>query len=88
MTMVDAMNQDNYEARIAELEAVLGEFVKDVNDSGGVSFSRDGTAHPVADLSWTDLGATYVMACDALGLTPGEDGDDCEDEDETNSQDD
>jgi hypothetical protein len=53
-----------------KLKAVLEEFVRDVNESGGVFTDADGRVCPRADPGWVDLGATYLKACTVLGLAP------------------
>lgn len=54
----------------ALIQDVLTEFVNDVEKSGGVSESDTGIYRPAADPEWTDLGATYIHACQALGRKP------------------
>lgn len=49
----------------APYRKVLEEFVRDINDTGGVV--RVGVSlAPSADLGWTDLGVTYKHACSVL----------------------
>jgi hypothetical protein len=50
----------------SEATRLLTEFVKDVEAAGGVRRSG-GAFAPVADEDWTDLGITYMKACEALG---------------------
>lgn len=51
-------------------EALL-EFVKDVEDTGGVVRLPDSTQYePKGDREWTDLGTTYIHACRALKRPP------------------
>lgn len=54
----------------ATAEDVLKDFIRDINDTGGVKYDRDGTAAPVADEEWSDLGETYLKACRVLGKKP------------------
>ncbi len=49
------------------LSAILKEFVRDVNQTGGVQLNDEGLHAPVADEDWIDLGETHVKACDILG---------------------
>jgi hypothetical protein len=56
--------------RIVELETVLREFVDDVESSGGVLMFQNGIVTPEASQDWSDIGATYLNACKALGKTP------------------
>jgi len=57
-------------ARGAEVKDALAEFVRDVNQTGGVALNDEGLHTPVADEDWIDLGETYVKACAALGVKP------------------
>jgi hypothetical protein len=53
-----------------EFRSILEEFVEDINMTGGVVKVTSSTYGLYEDPSWTDLGATYLMACRALGCTP------------------
>lgn len=48
----------------------LEEFVADVEDAGGVRIDEDNVPHPGGDEEWTNLGYTYLRACEALGRKP------------------
>lgn len=50
---------------------LLEEFTTDIDSAGGV-FQYDGTEvfAPAGAKDWTDLGATYIKACKALGKKP------------------
>ncbi len=49
---------------------VLREFVRVVEESGGLVVNGDGLPAPTAEDGWSDLGAVYIKACRALGRTP------------------
>lgn len=52
-------------------EAVLREFVDDVNSTRGLTRNpRTGFVVPHAAADWSDLAATYLRACAVLGLRP------------------
>ena len=53
-----------------EVEAILLEFINDIEQTGGVVECLDGLHAPVADEDWIDLGETYLKACRALGREP------------------
>ena len=58
---------NNKTTRADRIEHTLCEFVGDVESTGGVSKKNSG---PAAATDWTDLGRTYVRACEALGIEP------------------
>lgn len=51
-------------------EAVLLEFIKDINDTGGITVGSDGSEGLVADPDWYDLAQTYRKACAAMEVEP------------------
>jgi hypothetical protein len=51
-------------------EEVLAEFVRDIDDTGGIRPNREGLWYPVADEDWIDLAETYRKACQVLGRKP------------------
>lgn len=53
-----------------ESEAVLEEFVNDINILGGVWEDEKGMPRPMADPDWIDLAMTYLKACRVLGVEP------------------
>jgi hypothetical protein len=55
---------------LSEAHKILAEFVRDINETGGVIRDCKGWHAPAIDLEWIDLGETYLKACDALGLKP------------------
>lgn len=59
------------------LKAVVLEFVRDVEDTGGVNFYPDQSCAPAGDEDWKDLGVTYLHACQALGKKPIVSAPDC-----------
>lgn len=48
----------------------LQEFITDVDATGGVFQTVDGTVHPSSAEEWTDIGDTYLKACKELGVEP------------------
>jgi hypothetical protein len=46
---------------------LLNEFVTDIEAAGGVVRQTNGQFTPAADKDWTDIGETYIKACEALG---------------------
>jgi hypothetical protein len=52
--------------------AVLEEFTRDIDATGGVMRGSDGLSAPNAALDWPDLAATYYKACAVLGRDPKE----------------
>lgn len=48
----------------------LRAFVAVIDSTGGVEEDDKGYPVPVADTEWIDLGAAYVVACEALGVQP------------------
>jgi hypothetical protein len=60
----------------------LEEFVRDIEDTGGVIMDRKGLPRPLGDPDWIDLGMTYLRACAALGRKPKVASGKWEDEDE------
>ena len=52
------------------MQEALNKFVADIDATGGVFVSSSILVHPVADPEWTDLGETYMHACEALGRDP------------------
>lgn len=52
------------------VEAALIEFVKTVEDTGGVALTPAGIYEPEGDRTWSDLGDAYMKACEALGRKP------------------
>lgn len=52
------------------VRAALIEFCDDIERTGGVVQDGQGITAPNADLSWSDLGTTYLHACAALGRKP------------------
>lgn len=74
---------DNKPAEIDAVKAidVLREFVGDVNATGGLLRWTNGNVSPAAendDDPWTDLGVTYLKACEVLGVKPEYDAEDDE----------
>jgi len=53
-----------------EYREVLEEFVNDIENTGGVHYEPDGTCAPAANEGWSDLGLTYLHACQVLGRKP------------------
>jgi hypothetical protein len=55
-----------------QLVPVLREFVKDIDDTGGLVSDAEGSGLycPAADPTWVDLAVTYEHACAALGVDP------------------
>lgn len=51
------------------LRAIVGEFVDDIESTGGIRLIG-GVWAPVAHPAWTDLATTYLHACKALGRAP------------------
>lgn len=51
-------------------DKVLLDFIKDVEDTGGIAVNDDGVEAPVADPTWTDLAQTYRKACKAMNREP------------------
>lgn len=51
-------------------DAVLREFIDDIESTGGVIRCGVGTFAPMADVTWTALGATDLNACAATGHSP------------------
>ena len=52
------------------VRAALLEFVRDIEQTGGVVRDAKGLHAPVADADWVDLGETYNRACGALDRKP------------------
>jgi hypothetical protein len=48
------------------LRAALISLIKDVNTAGGLVRFTDGLTAPAAEPSWTELGATILLAHEAL----------------------
>ena len=51
-------------------DKVLLEFIRDIDDTGGIAVNDDGVEAPVADPAWTDLAETYRKACKAMTREP------------------
>jgi len=51
-------------------EESLMEFIKTVEDTGGVKLNAKGLYEPQADPEWIDLGDAYVNACEVLKRKP------------------
>lgn len=51
-------------------ENVVCQLIHDIEISGGVWKDKLGNFHPVADPTWTDLGATYIHACKSVRKQP------------------
>ena len=54
----------------AALAAVLTTFCDRIDATGGVLEYADGAVGPNADPGWTDLGDSYLEACQVLGREP------------------
>lgn len=82
------MAGDTPTPREEQYREILEEFVRDINDTGGVIKHRDGYVVPAADEDWIDLGTTYAKAYGVLGvpLRWAEDEDEETDEDEFDLQ--
>lgn len=50
-------------------EACL-ELMATIHATGGLTVDHDGCDVPVADTEWPDLGAAYLLACEAIGDEP------------------
>ena len=61
------------DARKAD-RAALSAFVDTVEVTGGVETLKNGHHSPAVDVEWSDLGAAYITACEALGRVPLIDG--------------
>lgn len=57
-----------YPFEVDALLEVVREFVDDIESTGGVTRHEEGYLAPLgdADQAWTDLGGTYVKACQIL----------------------
>lgn len=51
-------------------ELALLAFVECIETTGGIVNGGKGYMVPVADREWVDLGAAYLVACDALNIEP------------------
>ena len=51
-------------------EESLMEFIKTIEDTGGVALNAKGLYEPLADRDWIDLGDAYVNACEVLKRKP------------------
>jgi len=51
-------------------EESLMEFIKTIEDTGGVVLTSKGLHEPQADREWLDLGEAYINACDVLKREP------------------
>ena len=58
----------------------LEEFRDDIERTGGLVYRPDGILAPAGDPSWVDLGSTYQLACEALGVEPMIDVEPCTEE--------
>jgi hypothetical protein len=54
---------------LATVVSALRDFLDCVDSTGGV-FNDGLSVCPIADPTWTDLGAAYIKACIALGRRP------------------
>lgn len=52
-----------------EMYRAVRYFIDCINATGGCVRTAQGDA-PKADLTWTDLGYAYMVACNALGVPP------------------
>lgn len=87
------MNGDDNETlkeAVQKLRAVVDEFISDIEAGGGIVFDIEDNPCPRGDPGWTDLGATYLNACRAIGRSPliTESGDDEEENDDEDEDDD
>ena len=59
--------------KVKQLEAALKDFCKTVEEQGGVEVDLSDNKDlylPFGDEDWTDLCASYIKACKALGRKP------------------
>ena len=73
---------------VEQMRGVLEELARDIDDTGGITRDRDGNPCPQGNPDWTDLGYTYLKACQVLGRVPlevADDGDADDDDDSENS---
>lgn len=52
------------------LREACKELAATIHATGGLTVDDDGCDVPVADPEWLDLGAAYLLACEALGYEP------------------
>jgi hypothetical protein len=56
--------------RTSKMAAALKALVDAINATGGLVSSGPVSVAPAADPEWVDLGDAYLLACEALGVTP------------------
>jgi hypothetical protein len=70
-------------ARLAIAEAVIREFICDINSTGGLIWNVDlQQMVPDASQDWSGLAITYLKACGVLEVTPVYDADNEDEADE------
>jgi hypothetical protein len=68
MTTVKSLKECETVSETNTIRLILEEFVRDINDTGGVWMDSKGLPHPMGEPNWIDLGVTYLKACDVIGV--------------------
>ena len=70
LTATTAGLPEQHRGRPELLRDACLELVATIHATGGLTVDDDGCDVPVADTEWPDLGAAYLLACEALGYEP------------------